>query len=290
MDSLRRIESLPESRRSSFIGQAGVLSDLKELPRNEAFSWLEKHLASPISRDWGGLLFSLRADWMVIDRWIHLSKGHCLAACDALSEYSSSSLDAEPVLPKGSTPQLVLEAVQTANAKFGNPRIQAVLDTVKSIWQVREIPKAIAQDINALADVAAILLGNQKKLLDLWSRKQPIVATPEKAIWHDLIHYCDDKHAVVVADWRADVPDVHARIWALPVLSGVAHSDSVASPNDSLDMSIAKLASFLFPHGYSIRSIETGSDEWVLIVLPRDEMSILESSPLCNFFKINSPK
>lgn len=240
MESLRRIESLPASRRSSFIGQAGVVSELRDMQPSQAFAWLEKQLASPVSKDWGQLLFALSADSATLKHWLTLSKEHALAAADAARAYAESG--------KANFVAAVLPALQEAAAAYSAPRLRAALETLEQfgLSAVEPIP-------NAALERAEAILSNRRGLAP--AAKATLVAAHDHiAKWSVLLHGLDRVHCVAILDWKSSPQE---QLHALRSLPAWATRDDASE--------------------FAVTSVDIGSDEIVLIALPSEQLREIES-------------
>ncbi|WP_162456236.1 hypothetical protein [Pseudoxanthomonas kalamensis] len=221
MESLRKIESLPGNRRSSFVGQAGVIADLRAMERTQAFRWLEEHLASPISSNWGQLLFALGADVALLRRWLGLSKEHALAAADA----TKAALDSG----QPSALLSLLPDLRVAQETYGSPRLKSVLDAV-------EKSQCSANSLSAPLIRAAAILSNGKGLST--QAEAAISAAKQPAgSWHALFHALSDSYAIAVLDWKAEEPEQINAIRELQVWKsthGVVQIETVDFGNDEI--------------------------------------------------------
>ncbi|MGS1013452.1 hypothetical protein ACVCL0_12365 [Rhodanobacter sp. UC4450_H17] len=231
MESLKRIEGLAAARRSSFIGQAGVLSDLRSMSPEDAIAWLESHLASPIAKDWGQLLHALGASGAVLRRWFELGKEHALAAADAAVAYAESG-NAHVALS-------ALPALRAAAEAHNVPRLNAALAALE---QAAEITPEPALDAD-LRRAEAILSGGQG--LAPAARAAVASAPDHSAKWHALFHAMDRIYCVAVLDWKCPPQEQLAALQSLPVWA--AHGGN---------------------SGLEVASAEFGSDEILLIALP----------------------
>jgi len=276
LDSLKRIEALPATQRSTYVGQFGVRDDLLQMPRAEAIAWLEKYVASPVSSNWGGLLYTLDADWECLHRWLVKDKVHCLASCDALYWFASPDMDNEPHLPEGASSEQVVAAVDAAVAAFGNPRIQKIQGIVRAAWAPRMARPANASDIKALTKVASILLGNDSALIERWSALAAQDGSRDRsALLHHLLHNSDGEHSVVVVDWKADLDDA-LLVFELPILADMSVDIRLGDFADSWRSVGDVLAGMLKSRGLAVGSIDMGSDEHIFVVLPETTMAEME--------------
>jgi hypothetical protein len=235
MESLRKIEGLPAARRSSFIGQAGVLADLRSMTQGDAIAWLEGTLASPISKDWGRLLHALAADGEAITRWLGLSKEHALAAADAAVAYVES----------GNTQAVfaALPALRTAVHAHGTPRPSAALAAVEQAADTVVAP-VLAEGLRRAETILSGGLG-----LAPAARATVAAAQDHYAKWHALLHAADRIYCCAVFDWKCSRQNQLNTLQGLPVW---AEGGSRG--------------------GLEVASVELGSDEIVLLALPAAEM------------------
>lgn len=235
MESLKRIEGLPAARRGSFIGQAGVLADLRSMTPDSAIAWVEGCLASPISKDWGQLLHALAADGAALTRWLGLSKEHALAAADAAVAYVESG-NAQVALA-------ALPALRAAAQTHGTPRLTAALATVEQVANAAPAPALTAE----LQRAAAILTGGSP--LPPTALAAVARAADHSAKWHVLLHAVDRTYCVAVLDWKCAPREQLAAVQSLPVWCRGEGRD-----------------------GLAVASVQLGSDEILLVALPADRM------------------
>ena len=237
MDSLRKIESLPPGRRSSFIGQAGVLAELQALGATDALQWLEDQLASPVSRDWGRLLYSLDAPLPLLRRWLCLSKGHALAAADAAVRMAETGkLDpASSLLPD-------LCAALEANQ---SPRLASAVKAVELAQTVVSAPLPSV----ALERAASILSNNMP--LSSQGKMAIVASQPSSCPWHALFHALSEVYCVTVLDWRASGRDQADAIKSLPIWQQAQQRPLV-------------------------ECVDFGNDEIILVALPTEQMAELK--------------
>lgn len=182
MDSLKRIENLPPAQRSSRVGQAGVLNDLKSLEKNEAIEWLKANISSPVTRDWGRLLYSLSADWSVLKEWMHIGKEHALASLDAIDH----GIATKEAWPSGSNKEEVISEVERLLFLYQTPKIKQTYDEVVSF----ATPPPLTKN---LAAAAAILFGNSDTEVVLRDKNT-------KAKCDNLIHKADKQYCLSILD------------------------------------------------------------------------------------------
>jgi hypothetical protein len=236
MDSLKKIESLPSARRSSFIGQAGVLVELRALDAAGALQWLEDQLASPVSRDWGRLLYSLNATPTLLRHWLGLSKEHALAAADAAELLATAGeLDSTCSL---------LPDLRVALDAHQSPRLAAAVKAVELAQAATSSPLPIA------LERAASLLSNNEPLSS--SDKVAIVGGQQPlGPWHALFHALSEVYCIVTLDWRASSQDQLAAVKALPVWQQAQQQ-------------------------LLVESVDFGNDEIILIALSKEQMAELK--------------
>ena len=209
MDSLTKIEALPPARRSSMIGQAGVLQDLRTLPRDKAIDWLHKFIHSPISQDWGRLLNALDPDWTVLNEWMQLDKEHALAAADAIS----ARIESSGSVPGTNLSELVAE-LENLVALHQSPRFKKSLEMLQAVATQAPVPADIARAVQ-------LLFGQ--------NASPPILlARDRSAQWHSVFHQAADKYCVALLDWRASADEQQDAVSALPITSQLDSSVTLA--------------------------------------------------------------
>src|SRR6478736_2128789 len=128
MSILDGFSTLSPSLRQSFIDGAGVADAVAALGREAGIEWLETNIQPQVSSGWGSALYALQPFWDDLDRWIHLSKPHGLAAIDALLDFAIVDVGPfliratrreqgeKPQLPAGADPQKIHAALDYAIA------------------------------------------------------------------------------------------------------------------------------------------------------------------------------
>ncbi len=244
MDSLKKIENLPPARRSSFIGQAGVLVELRALDAATAFQWLEDQLASPVSRDWGRLLHSLNATPTLLRHWLRLSKEHALAAADAAERLATAGeIDSTCSL---------LPDLRFALEAHHSPRLATAVKAVELAQAATSSPLPIS------LERAASLLSNSEPLSS--SDKVAIAAGRQPlGPWHALFHALSEVYCTVTLDWRTSSEDQLAATRTLPVWQQAQQQ-------------------------LLVESVDFGNDEIILVALPIEQMAELKRlAPLLKF-------
>lgn len=145
MTLLDELLAMPPTSRRLRLGRGETRDAILALGTAAGVAWLEEHLESPIFEEYGSLLYSLKPEWSHLDRWIRLSKLHCLAAVDALKCFTHLTFFEEPELPTGANPTAINEALDYALDHYGNPRLQDAASTIRHVWPVsalEELPEA----------------------------------------------------------------------------------------------------------------------------------------------------
>jgi hypothetical protein len=236
MGLLQEVEAAQCNRRSSMVGRSGVRSELEAMHQSEAIAWLQAHIAPPVSRDWGQLLFVLGADALSLKRWLKLGKEHALAAADALASLIDSG--------KLDIPIALLPDLRTTVEEHGSPRLKAVLELVEKTQEAlsRPLPAKLAK-VEALLSNGRGVQPHQKARI--------ISAQGTKSRWHALFQTLGDVYCVTVLDWKASQKEQAESVHALPVWSNT---------KEPLDVQV----------------VDFGSDEVILVALPAADMQELQ--------------
>lgn len=200
MESLKRIESLPAGQKSSRIGQAGVLNDLRAMPTSDAIAWLEKHISSPVTSDWGSLLSALNADWLTLKTWMHKSKEHALAAADAICSHVVNHGE----LPKATTAKEIEVELLRLVSLYETPRLQKAQKVVHEFLNPAPLSKG-------LKEVAQILFGS-----NAYSLGQP--SGDKVAQWQTIMYKADGCYCLAIVDWKAPEAEQRNALSSLPIL------------------------------------------------------------------------
>lgn len=283
MDCLKKIEALEPKLRSSSMGQQGVFNELKQLDQNVAIQWLERHIASPVSGDWGNCLYWLHANWATLEAWLRMDKVHCIAAMDAIRRHADaeSANEDAPLLPSGASPENIAAAMAAVLHDFNTPRMREIAAVVLRTWPVAKKKTSGVELPSEFLAAAQILLGNDLKFIQRWKQSLPrtVPANDPESIWDALLNFSDSKYAVVIADWRAEVSDVAERLSALPIVAGQSIEWSrLQSHGGTIETLIDELDREVIPLGFAAGSIDNGTDGYVLILLRASSIAPFESA------------
>lgn len=232
MENLKRIENLPPAQRSSRVGQAGVLSDLKSLEQSEAINWLHTNISSPVTRDWGRLLAALLVDWCSLKDWMSAGKEHAIAAVDAISQNVATKEE----LPPGSNNEELISELERLLSLYQAPKFKEAYDELVLFINPPPLTK------NLVTASKVLLNGEEVALRD----------KNTKAKWASLLHKANGKHCLAVLDWKAASEEVATEISTLPIVQENTHTS------------------------LCYESIDIGSDEIIIIVLPPEDLTLLK--------------
>lgn len=198
MENLKRIENLPLAQRSSRVGQAGVLSDLKTLDQLEAINWLHSNISSPVTRSWGNLLAALSADWNTLKDWMSVDKAHAIAAVDAISQYIAIKEE----LPPDSNDEELVSEMNRLRSLYETPKFKDAYDELVLFIN----PPPLTKNLSTASKV--LLNGGEVAL-----REKSTIAK-----WVSLLHKANGKHCLAILDWKATSEEVAAEISTLPIV------------------------------------------------------------------------
>lgn len=258
------------------MGQLGVRDELRALSKSEAIAWLERVLASPVTPDWGRLLYLLRADWAALSRWLELDKEHCLAASDAIALYAQIEEDPAP-FPEGASPAHIKAAIELALHRYDNARIRKTLKAVTAAWPANNDSGgqlSLSPEVNTLA---AILLGQSEEHWSRWKKALRLRSSSTASeAWHALLDVADGLYALIRADWRDPPEDVAARLSQLPILAGIRGVRQRSDIEGTLQEIIASQLTGEFRSHFALCEIDDGSDTYVLAVIRADRVTEFE--------------
>jgi len=195
-----------------------VREALKELGTDEAVSWLETVLESPVVEVWGSTLYELEPRIEHLERWVSLSKEHALAAVDALLLFGPSSFYNDrtpPRLPSGADNARVNALINDALSRYDNPRLRVAEKQIRHVWTIRAPPREPVQIADEMRAAAEALLRSDSRLMRRWIEELQTSPTPPKTqaeVWVDLILFGDRNDLLVWTDWSFDPADV---VWRL---------------------------------------------------------------------------
>lgn len=257
---------------------------LDAMGTDAAFAWLEEHIQSPIGPEWANAFGRLRPSWKRIERWIRLSKLHCLAAVDVLLGYTPSPYyddDKEIQLPPGANAVLINDAITFALEHYGNPRLEDAAKRIRHAWPVGKPTRHTVSIPKPLRQFAATLFGNDSALMKEWNESlATAMNAPENAddIWHSLLEFADRKDVVAIVDWREFSESIIEKLRHLSSANGLpiawqAYSD-YDGENDNL---FRDIGTEITGSARSLVSLDTGGDSYALTFLRSDAIPELES-------------
>lgn len=231
---------------------------------------LEKMIESPITGEWEMIISRLHPEWRHLDRWMRLSKLHCLAAVDALLTFCNSH-----ELPKGADPPAIHAALDFALEQWGNPRLKDAAKKIRHCWPNGPRPKNEFTVSEPLARAAELLFRQDEKFKKGWLRSATYAEDAPKdqqALWELLIDYADKHKLVYSCDWNFPQSEY---VWGLRHLYFVkelkfdwqpfAKEDGEFSPESWL----CSLGTALRQSGETLVSLDHGcGDCYYLAVMP----------------------
>lgn len=184
--------------RSAHRGEPRIQDAIKALGTEAGIVWLEAHIESPVGREWGLALFALNPPWHHLNRWIRLSKLHCLAAIDVLFYCSDANGGRNRRIPDGANPKSINEAVDYALAHYGNPRLEAAAQEIRYAWPKGDRKRHNINVPTSLLDAAGIVLCHDADLMIEWqetmARAKQQASTPFE-IWDSLSWYSHSQNS-----------------------------------------------------------------------------------------------
>jgi hypothetical protein len=284
MSLLDELLTLPPSTRGRRLGHADTRAALVALGKEGGVAWLEKHIESPIVREWGRLLYALTPEWKHLERWIRLSKVHCLAAMDALllcipSTYTNEDRPAQ--LPQGADPAAINASVDYALEHYDNPRLQDAAKQIRHAWPVGAPSRHTVRFPRRLKEFAEALFANDSALISKWSRSLADALDPPKSAddyWQSLLEVGDRADIVAIVDWRESPDEIIERLRSLrSAKDSPIPWDRYANFDGENVALFCELNRELKGSGRSLVSLDTGGDSYALVFFKSETISALES-------------
>jgi len=265
------LEMTPAMRRIR-LGQFAMQDAIKGLGTEPGIAWLETHIESPVGKDWGRALFALKPSWRHLDRWIRLSKLHCLAAIDALFFCADPDGGENCQIPEGADPQSINEAVDFALAHYDNPRLEDAAREIRYAW-----PKGCRKRHNinvptSLLDAADVILCNEANLMIDWretmATAQEAASTPF-AIWESLLAFAQAKDLVGIVDRKEWSENIVASLRALkPARRLEIVWDAFVSFDGDTETLLRAVNGKIAKQGSTLVSLDHGCDDYPLTFIP----------------------
>lgn len=270
----------PASTRQIRLGHGDIREAVLALGTKDGIQWLEQHIESPIGPDWGRLLRALNPQWADLDRWIRLSKLHCLAAVDVLLAMIPDPYEStKPMLPSGANPAAIESAIAYALEHYGNTRLREGAKQIRHAWPAGQPIRHDVSISGPLREVAAYLLTNDPRLLQEWGELMATMLTPPECVenvWYSLLQFANAKGLIAVVDHRELLDSSISRLRHLPSAKELPiHWESYMhmSYEDLFD----KIASEIKKSGWSLVSLDYVEDAYALTFVATDAIEQLES-------------
>ena len=283
MTPLDDLLALRASERRWRLRRDAVRDALRALGKEAGITWLEEHIESPIGPEWGDVLYAMEPEWTHLDRWIRLSKLHCLAAVDAILSFAPDPHfddDGEAELPSGANPSLINDAMTYALEHFGNPRLQAAAKRVRHAWLVGKPPRNAVRIPAAIKKVATVLFGRKRALMKAWNEAMATALdAPKNAddYWQSLLEFGDRNDIVAIVDCRECSEEIVGRLRDLQSAEALPIPwETHEHHNGESESLFRKLNSTIAGSGRSLVSLDTGGDSYALVFVESEKIADLE--------------
>lgn len=272
--------------RGSRLGQPRFQEAIVALGTEAGIAFLEKQIASPVDKVWGLTLFELQPSWSHLNRWIRLSKLHCLAAVDALVWFTCAS-GAAPQIPKGADLPSIHNALDFAMAHYGNPRMETAAKEIRYIWPLGPRKRHVIVVPEVLFNAATIILGLHSGLMDEWKESMETGREPCRTafeFWDSLIEFSQSKTIVAIVDWKEWPDSVVASLKALKSASQIAIDWRQFTDFDGRNEELFRAINLVtMTQGLTLVCLNRGSDDYPLTFIPSD--SVLQLRALISSFR-----
>lgn len=265
------------------LGQPGMRDLISALGTEAGIAWLEAHIESPVGSEWGMALLHLNPPWHHLDRWIHLSKLHCLAAMDVLFRSTDPWGDGEARrLPNGADARSINDAVDFALAHYGNPRLEKAAKEIRHAWPRGKRKRHSVNVPTPLGEAADLVLCHDSGLLADWHEKMATARdapdTPFK-IWESLLTYAASKNCLAIVDWKENQENIVASLRDLKPAEGlVVEWDAFNGFEGDNDGLLHALATRVAGQGKALVCLDHGCDDYSLTFLPAERVPRLVAS------------
>ncbi len=274
MPILDDLAKLSPSERNSRLGQLGVRDAILALGTESGVTWLEKHIESPVSSDWGALLFALKTPWNHLERWLSLNKFHCLAALDALCCYA-----AERQMPEEANTKSINAAIDRVQVAYNSPRIKMAIREIRHTWPLEARKHRLVDLPPAIEQAAGILFRSDAVLMKAWQKSMANnLETPDEAeeFWVSLIDFCQSEKLLAIVDWRERLAEVVEQLRSLRSARSLNLAwDNYASLRMELERGLKVIGSASSSHGMTLVSLDDGADDYPLMFLPSESVLVL---------------
>ncbi len=284
LDLLHEIEKLSPSMRRLRLGHGDTRAAVAALGTDAGIAWLEAHIDSPVGPEWGQLLFELGPTWHHLDRWIRLSKVHCLAAVDAILRFASQSGAAKSDFrfPDGADSVSIDGALTLALSLHANHRLHDAIKRIRFAWSIGPHPRHGIQVPQALEEAAALLFDGDAGLLVAWHDSMATAmdaVNGSSAVWNALLEFAESRKFVAIVDWR----DTESVVWGLRQLHPAkalnipwAQFETVNLDVD-MDTLLRQIGWRVINRGVNLVALLRGSDDYPLTFLPTNALSEMAS-------------
>ena len=266
------------------LGQHDTREAVIALGTQDGIAWLEENIESPVGPEWGHLLYALNPDWAQLDRWIHLSKPHCLAAIDALLRFAPNPHvkgDKKTELPSGADATLVNDSISYALDHHRNPRLEKAAERIRHTWPTGQSPRHAVQIPNPLKQFASALLSNDSTLINDWSESIATAMNPPEtahAILLSLLNFADHRDIVAVVDWRESPENTIQKLRHLKSATGLPIIWQAFADHDGSNEDLLRTIGIeIKGSGRCLVSLDTAPDSYALTFVAPDAIPELES-------------
>ena len=258
----------------------GMEAAIRTLGTEAGVAWLEAHIESPCGRAWGSLLAMLNPPWHHLDRWIRMSKLHCLAAIDAILCFSDPH-DVRGCIttPEGADEKVINDAVDYALAHHLNPRLENAAKGIRKAWPRGGRKRRPIVVPPALLDAAGFVLGGDPELVKAWRDSMANAKkVPRKAwgIWDSLLDFAQRSQIVWAIDHRESSKEIVAVLRALKGSSNLTIDwEKFSSYEAETEAALRTLGREIAKAGRILVCLDRGGDDYPLAILSKEEVTQL---------------
>lgn len=255
------------------------------LGTNRGLAWMEKHIESSIGPQWGRILHDLQPPWAQLERWIRLSKIHCLAAIDALLVYAAADSllreDEPAVLPEGASASSIHSSLNVALAKYGNPRIESAVKKLRHAFPIGTRPKRLVKVPSEIEQIAGIMFRHDSSKIPAWHDVLATAIDDRDSIldWlHSLMNFADKANAVAIVDSREWPDEIVLRVRDLPESRELGIQwETLSTDGKTTEELLCSLSELISSCGHKLVSFDVGDSDYSFAVVSSDDYQRLKT-------------
>ncbi|MCA9111711.1 MAG: hypothetical protein KDA52_17290 [Planctomycetaceae bacterium] len=232
-------------------------------------------MSSPVVSEWGDLFYELDPSWEELDRWVCLSKEHCLAAVDALLRFAPSEFhnDESPArYPRGATNQNIHQLIDRAIARYDNHRLREAEKRIRHVWPLGELSRHPIVIHELIKQAAHILLRGDSLAVRRWIDELETAIDPPanaEGVWMNLLTYAERFDFIGIFHHRASSAVVVGRLRECRGSTDVPLDWVLLEVADGIGDEVVPAIALQLSHSkYSLVELDTQGSDWGLAIVP----------------------